>query len=277
MRVTTEKIKTSESAITLNITVPTKSILSDRFKRLRQSVIENGLSLECNVSMSAVEDTLPSFRFSKSVNRGFQENDADYYVNVNDDVILGKTALSESLYRLHENPEVGILGGVLCYPNGKVQYAGNGVALSGTMKYYYMMILKYHAPFDAFRKIRHNKKKGIERFLLFYDYTNFKETSEGLCGATYQMITAQTIKSTGGYDENYVMGFEDYDFCLRAMKSGFKVRLAKTVRLTHERGASGVEHSRIWGDEATQMLYSKFSPDVILMLVAHNGPLLIVD
>jgi hypothetical protein len=277
MRAITESIKYSESPISLNVTVPTASIFSQRFKRLKQSLIESGMSTDCNISLTAVEDSLPSFRFSRSVNRGFQEVDADYYVNINDDVILGKTALRDSLNRMQADSKIGILGGILYYPEGRIQNAGDGVVLSGTAKYYYTMVMKYHAPFDALRRIRRNKKKGIHRFVLFYDYTNIKETRRGLCGGAYQMITSHAMKSTGGYDENYVMGYEDYDFCLSAMKCGFKVRLEKNVRLIHEHGASGVEYWKLWGDKAKDVLYSKFSPDVIIKLVEANGPLLSLD
>ncbi|MBX8636367.1 MAG: hypothetical protein KIS30_03975 [Thermoplasmata archaeon] len=270
----TEIIGKSDSGIDLNVTVPTITVSSEKFKTLRHSVIESAANVGCNVLLIAVEDSLPSFRFSKSVNRGFAEFDADYYVNVNDDILLQKTSLSNSLHSLQKDDEIGILAGIHYNPDGTIQDVGYGVALSATAKYYAMMVLKYHAPFDAFRKIKNYKERGISKFVLFYDYKSVKEAKEGLCGGPYQMINKSALKLTGGYDENYVMGLEDTDFCLRVIQNGLKARIDRRVGMTHERGASGINYWKSWSEDGTRLLYSKFSANDILRLVRENGQLI---
>jgi hypothetical protein len=61
------------------------------------------------------------------------------------------------------------------------------------------------------------------------------------------MIRSSVIERIGGFDTDYVNYFEDYDFCYRAIKSGFTIGYVPTACVYHKVSKSfGERSSRKW-------------------------------
>jgi GT2 family glycosyltransferase len=52
------------------------------------------------------------------------------------------------------------------------------------------------------------------------------------------LIPAAAIRSTGGFDENFFMYWEDADYCMRARSKGFALAVAPDAVVTHAAGTS---------------------------------------
>lgn len=139
---------------------------------------------------------------------------------VNQDV-YGVYGLSEGwdaalLAAFGSDPQIGVVGAQLRFPDGSIQNAG------GT--------------FDA-------RCQPTHRCLGWKDaqHPAIAETRdvEWTTGAALA-IRSSLFYALGGFDEAYQRGyFEDVDLCLRARASGWAVRYAPSVRLVHTVGTSG--------------------------------------
>jgi GT2 family glycosyltransferase len=102
----------------------------------------------------------------------------------------------------------GLVGALLLYPNGLVQHAG-----------------LYFSPIANMFEHR-----------LRYAPGNLAETKERLvCPVTgaFQYITAETLQQVGPYDEEFRMGFEDVDYCLRVFAAGLECVYEPAVTAIH--------------------------------------------
>jgi GT2 family glycosyltransferase len=275
MEIETLILKKSASGRVLNITVPTSSMETEHYRRLKKSILKETEVIDMDIILNTVIDNGDGFRFSKSVNAGFLEQDADYYLNVNDDVEILPNTLKTTLKLLSENRDIGLVGTLLYYPSKRIQHAGVRVVPSWKLSYFYWKLVQQRAIFDSFRQLRRYRILGIDHFLLFLNANKRNTLRFGLAIGAYHLISRQALLSTGGYDENFRMGMEDVDFCLSIIKSGFKVRVDQRVSAIHFEGKSGIDYWKKWGMETTSYFYSKWNAEYALNLVKKNGSLII--
>ena len=159
-----------------------------------------------------------------NVNGGFSKNnnnaikyvmhkyDPDYIVLMNNDIIISDTLWLSKLVKVAESdPKIGIIGCKLVYPTGRIQHAGMEIGYYGAR----------------------NIGRGQKDYLQF-DY--IKEI-EGVTFAAV-LIDKKTIEKIGLLDENFFMGFEDIDYCIRAKQLGSKIYYDGLVQLVHLEGYS---------------------------------------
>ncbi len=265
----------------LNVVIPTHTIEKTLFKKAKKSVEEAAKHVQVNVTLNAVVDSGPDFRFSRSVNRGLEETEADFYLNMNDDLILDKKALFYSIQDFDEIPNLGLLGALLFYPNGKVQHLGIEIKKCNSFWKLIRYMPWYHAPFYSLNlwKIENELIKSKVRYnLCSITHTklkNFKlKNIKGVVGGAYHIFTRYVYLKTKGYDENYIMGTEDVDFCLMVMKLNKHVRLDTRVRGIHYGHGSGKNYG-VYQRQRKKYYYKKWHPDEILKLIEWNGQLVL--
>ncbi|MBC7195379.1 MAG: hypothetical protein H5U37_06965, partial [Caldisericia bacterium] len=227
----------------LNIVVPTKSVEGNLFKNLMKSIDENIKDLEMDVVVSAVESSGPEFRFSKSVNAGVESQDADYYLNVNDDVIISQGSLKKAIENMKSVKNLGLHGAVLRRPSGWMQHAGVGCIkpdkLNKDFIKWVFNLLLLPAPFYMVRSFIEYKQKN---YLPLYHYSRIDKHHKGVVTGAFHLFDKDTYEKTGGYDENYKMGGEDFDFCLTVIKNKKKIRLDEKVCGIHLERAAGIRY-----------------------------------
>ena len=106
------------------------------------------------------------------------------------------------------NEKVGIIGCKLNYPDGKIQHAGAVAGLS---------------PYNRGRAEIDNGQ---------YD----KVEAVGAVTYAVVLISSATIKKIGLLDENFFMGYEDIDHCVRAVEAGINILYDGKVGLIHLEG-----------------------------------------
>jgi GT2 family glycosyltransferase len=149
--------------------------------------------------------------FAGNVNRGLRAaGPTDDVVILNSDMTARPGWLASLQHVASPSHGVGIVGGKLLYPDGRIQFAGS--------------IRNLGAPewFDH----RHRFQR------MDYGPANVMQPVLAVTGAC-MYITRQTIDAIGLLDEAYPMAYEDVDYCLRAWQAGFRIMYCPAAELYH--------------------------------------------
>ncbi|MGB8880941.1 MAG: glycosyltransferase [Solirubrobacteraceae bacterium] len=149
--------------------------------------------------------------FATNVNRGLRAADPQHdVILLNSDVVPMRDWLASLQYAATHNPNIGIVGAKLLYPDNRIQYAGT--------------IRNPDAPewFDH----RYRFKPAD------WGPTEIAGPTLAATGACMYIVRA-TLDRVGLFDEAYGMGYEDVDYCLRAWQAGDEVLYAPSARLHH--------------------------------------------
>jgi GT2 family glycosyltransferase len=151
------------------------------------------------------------FNYSRLINVGRAHVDAPYMLTVNNDVTVVTPDWIEALLEQGQRAEVGVVGGRLLYPDGRVQHEGIGI---GNVRGGYIA-----ANLDA---------EWMGRII---------RNVSAVTGAC-QLVKTAVFDEVGGYDETLQVGFNDVDFCLRVQKAGYLVVYTPHAELIHPESAS---------------------------------------
>ncbi|KKS65026.1 hypothetical protein A3A14_00875 [Candidatus Daviesbacteria bacterium RIFCSPLOWO2_01_FULL_43_38] len=158
--------------------------------------------------------------FSKANNLGVDRAKLDFLIFLNPDTeVLQKSGLEKLREALVDNPDFGLLGPKLVYPNNEQQKSVRNLpTIARAFKEYILGI------------------KGSYDFYL-PDCESVCEV-ESVVGAC--MITRRDIfKKAERFDEKFFLYFEDLDLCRKVRNLGFKVGFYPEVKIKHYEGASG--------------------------------------
>lgn len=145
--------------------------------------------------------------FAENCNRG-AEVDSDFYVFLNDDTVVPEGWL-DHLLAPFSDPQVGIVGCRLTYPDGRIQHAGVYLDNPGGV-------------LTAYNRTEDSPSRVVEAVT-------------GACMA----VRASCFWDLDGFDESFVNGYEDVDLCLRAHAAGWTVRYTDQVTVVHHESQSG--------------------------------------
>lgn len=164
--------------------------------------------------------------FSKANNQGSRIASGDYLLFLNNDIEVTDNWLDELLCAAQNTENCGAVGAQLIYPQvpnsclnaGKsfcIQH--NGIAFG-------------YSEFDDELFIRpYNKGNGM---VPFQDEHN-AVSDESAVTAACLLMKKSVFDAIGGFDEQYVYGYEDVDLCLKAHRKGFRNILCSSARLFH--------------------------------------------
>lgn len=157
------------------------------------------------------------FNFARLINAGAAAAKGEVLAFLNNDVESADLHWCDPLTALAVDPKVGAVGAKLLYPDGRVQHAGVTLGIGG---------LTGHTG-----RGRHADDPGPGAML-----TTTRQVSAvtGACLFTRRDV----FERLGGFDEQYVIEFNDIDYCLRAGEAGFASICAATPMLTHNEGSS---------------------------------------
>jgi GT2 family glycosyltransferase len=193
--------------------------------------------------------------FAANANRGLAASDPERdVVLLNSDVEALPGWLACLQYAAHRRPEIGIVGGQLQYPDGRIQFGGT--------------VRNRDQP-EWFDHRYRFKPRG---------WGPAEQTSPALAVTGACMyVRRELIERVGPLDERYGMAYEDVDWCLRAWQAGFVVLYFPAAQLVHHesvtRGADLGERER----ESQRLFWERWSAFFDERSVAAPaGPLRIV-
>lgn len=158
------------------------------------------------------------FNWSRLNNIGIRETRGDVLVLLNNDTEVITPDWLERLAEEVLRPDVGAAGGLLLYPDGRIQHAGVVVGMGGWADH----VFKGHWPVH-----------DLSPFVSPMVQRNVLAVS-GACMA----VSRRTIDRIGGFDERYIMCGSDVEFCLRAHAAGLWNVYDPGVRLVHHEAAT---------------------------------------
>jgi GT2 family glycosyltransferase/glycosyltransferase involved in cell wall biosynthesis/uncharacterized protein YukE len=153
--------------------------------------------------------------FITSCNRGAKKARGKYLVFLNNDTIVTKGWLTTLLNTFAEEPEAGIVGSKLVYPDGRLQEAGCITWCDASGWNY--------GKFDDPKKPEYNYLREV-------DY----------CSAAALMIPKALFQGVGGFDLRYAPAYyEDTDLAFKVRRDGYKVLYQPLSEIIHYEGATG--------------------------------------
>ena len=185
-----------------------------------------------------VVDMPGPFNWSRFNNDGAAVATGRYLLFLNDDIEARGDGWLDALLEHAQRPEVAVVGARLLYPDGKVQHAGQYLAMTHARHAFRFASGEDHGPFGLARAARE------------------MAAVTGAC----QMIRRDVFEQLGGYDEGHDIINNDLDFCLRARRQGLSVVFTPHAELMHHELASraAIEDSfdvaRFTGDWRLDML-----------------------
>ncbi|MFY9302553.1 MAG: glycosyltransferase [Atribacterales bacterium] len=176
-------------------------------------VVDNGSTdgtieyLETQEDVKLIKNGL-NLGFALGNNLGLREARGEYIVILNNDTLVTEGWLTRLINSAQSNPQVGIVGPRSNYVVG-VQLVKN---------------VPYGDNMDA-----------MQEFARQWSLENSGRYEEALRVIGFCMLVKrEVIEKIGGFDPYYEAGnFEDDDFCIRAQRAGFKIRIAHDVFIHH--------------------------------------------
>lgn len=152
------------------------------------------------------------FNYSALINFGATFAKGEYLLLLNNDTEVISPDFIEEMLGYLQRPEVGVVGAKLYFKDGLVQHAGMLVGPYDALVHVHQFFPSYRAGYLA-RAIRPG---------------NFSAVT-GAC----QMVKRSVFDEVGGYDEQFAVGFNDADFCLRIREAGYSVVFTPYAELYH--------------------------------------------
>lgn len=146
--------------------------------------------------------------FAIACNQGAKIATGEILVFLNNDTVPHPGWLDYLLQTFAKEQNLGIAGSKLLFPDNTVQHAG--VA-------FYVSKLPYHL------------YQGLPGDMPCINYDRYFQAITGACMA----IPKKLYSSLGGFDESYLNGLEDVDFCLRVGEAGKKIKYISKSCVTH--------------------------------------------
>lgn len=157
------------------------------------------------------------FNYAALANFGAAHAHGEYLLFLNNDTRVISCDWLEEMLGFFQRAEVGVVGAKLLYENGTVQHAGIGIGLYDTVVH-----LNIHRPGDDAGYLGRSQRP---------------QNLSAVTGAC-QMTRASLFERLGGYDERFVVGFNDIDYCLRAGEEGFLTVWTPFAELYHAESAT---------------------------------------
>jgi len=198
-----------------------------------EAIVVDNASADGSADMVAAE--FPQVRLVRSAvnlgfaagnNRGFAQARGRYVVLLNPDAFLGSGALARALAHMERSPRVGIAGGRLQDPAGRMQPSGR----------LFPSLLNELTVISGLAA-RYPRSRLFGRFDRTWADPGRAAQVDWVPGA-FTIIRGRALGETGGFDERFFLYYEEVDLCRRMAQAGYEVWYWPDVVVTHIGGAS---------------------------------------
>ena len=180
------------------------------------------------------------FNYSRLINLGVQNSEAEFVALVNNDVMVINPEWLEEMVSQAMQPGIGAVGPRLLYPDGRIQQAGVilGAGLHGVAEV-------------AHRGLPKGDQGYFGRAALAQELS--------AVGAACMLVRRSAYLEVGGFDEeNLKIAFNDIDFCLKLLERGARILYTPYAELYHHEHASR-------GSEYTAANEQRFTREIEFM------------
>ena len=187
------------------------------------------------------------FNYSQIINFGVKHAKGDYLLLLNNDTEVISPDFIEEMMGYLQRPDAGVVGAKLYFADHLVQHAGILVGVRGALA---------HANQDFSAKREGYLARAVRP-------GNFSAVT-GAC----QMVRRDVFEQVGGYNEEFAVGFNDADFCLRVWEAGYRTIFTPYARLYHyeftSRGREEANEEKLRRWKREQALFVQRWPEFFL-------------
>lgn len=194
--------------------------------------------LEKQGNVRVVPWTKP-FNYAAVNNHGAAQARGDVLLFLNNDVEAINPDWLEWMVKHVLRPEVGVVGAKLLYADDTIQHAGIVVGMGGVAGHVHLRFPRDAAGYMHRLRVTHNVAAVT-----------------GAC----LMTRREVFEKVGGFDESFVLAFNDVDLCLQVQAAGYRVIWTPEAELYHL-------ESKTRGAEDTAEKQARFAREYRLFMV----------
>lgn len=173
-------------------------------------------NLKMDQNARIVSDPGP-FNFSRLVNRGRIPCESEIIVLLNDDVEALDTLWLRELTSNAQRSDIGCVGALLLYPDGRIQHAGVTLGINGGAGHAFRFA-PGESDGDGFRlRVAHEVSAVTAACLA---------------------VRTRVFDEVGGFEEDLPVALNDVDFCLKVRARGYRNLFTPHARLIHRESTS---------------------------------------
>jgi len=165
--------------------------------------------------------------FTYANNQALKVSLGRYAILLNNDMVLEEDALTKMVRFLDDNPDIGVLGCRLRFPDGTIQHTAHGDARWQDLVY---------AAFYLYRLFPKSRQFGH----MDCTYLDLKDDSliadVGWVAGAALMVRREVIEKAGLMDERIFIFSDDWEWCQRIAKRGFRVVYYAGAEIIHFHG-----------------------------------------
>ncbi len=158
-----------------------------------------------------------AFNWSSINNVAAATCESDMLVFMNNDIEATTPGWLHALVEHGQRLEVGAVGARLVYPDGKLQHAGVVLGFGGPAGHIFTGM-----PPGRFAYI------GWDQMVRQYSAVT----------AACMLVRREVFEEVGGFDEEFAVGYNDVDFCIRLGLAGYRIIYTPHAELTHHESVS---------------------------------------
>jgi len=199
-----------------------------------------------------------NYGFGKACNQGIGIARERYLFILNPDTLVKGHTLENILDFMESNPQVGIGGCYVFYPDGRPQ----------SSFYRFPTLFSYLSRmFSLFRLLPLNRL--TQKFFWEYKDNKVSGSVDRVLGGA-MVLSKKMVDQIGSFDEAYFMHSEELDLCYRARLTGWKVSTIPGTEIIHYHMQSGVQNLRnitFHSFKSDFIFFKKFYPVYKVILI----------
>lgn len=193
-------------------------------------------------------------RFTRSANRGLARARGDLLLLLNSDTEVEPDGLARLVEVFAREPELGVAGALLHYPDGSPQWSGGR---EPSLAWFLALTSGLPVLLEKLPLYRRSRPLAPDRPL----------EVDWVTGAAMAFRRA-VWEAAGPLDEGFRFYAQDLDFCLRARRAGWKVEVRPELRVLHHHGATIGRAPGAHRHQHPELLWS----DLLRWARKHHGP-----
>ena len=159
--------------------------------------------------------------FAAANNQALRRSNARYLLLINPDTVVLPDSLNVMMEFMDEHPEAGIAGCKLLNPDYSLQYSCRKFSNFAT---FFLRGIHLDSIFPNNTILR-------KYMMLDWDHNEVREV-DWILGSC-MMVRRKAIEQVGMLDENFILYFEDQDWCYRMWKHGWKIYYVPQAQMIH--------------------------------------------
>jgi GT2 family glycosyltransferase len=186
------------------------------------------------------------FNFSRMNNLAVARHGegADFVLFLNNDIEATQDGWLDRMRRLANRPDVGAVGALLMYADKTVQHAG--------------VVMGFNDSADHALKFQNVYLNAEGRRNLGYNCALTSTRDYSAVTAACLMLKRAVFDQVGGFDEDFGIGFNDTDLCMRIRQAGFRILYDGTTVLYHYESATRSQTKQVFHPADTLLMITRW-------------------